>query len=654
MKHRFLFIIALLLTAATGAWADDDPAPIALTYDATAGAWTYSQPAYDVELEVTYKTDLTLTVSLSGWTYGGTANTPTVTGNEGSCTVTYNYKKKDADDETYSADVPTDAGTYTIRATVAETDDYADGVATADFTIAAADIAAIDITAPTANTLNFTGQAQALIVAGSVAGGIGTMQYSLDGTNWSTDIPTGSAEGDYIVYYKVVGDGNHNDVAAKSLKVTIGEALDIDLTSTDGKEWTYDQPAYDVELEVEYYPAATLVDGTDQAPAVSADPVYVSTDAPLFTAGSASQGTLMYAISTSDTEAPAITAFTATVPTAQSYTEPTTLYAWYYILGSDAGVGGATATYGNSEVFGPLTVKLYRDLFDGVSAVLDNGSRVRLIMNEGKYQPIEPLTYTLTDISDAENPKTLVSVTDYTYGGLQRLEDGSFVDVTDESNLPPGTYRAQFNGMGDFAGWKPTDSVFELYYGYEVYVPAHEYVTYCSTEALTLEDENAALYTITAVSNSEATLSRALTVAPASTPLLVENNSDESRTILLIPTDKQADDVTPATEFIGVLTAERTLSKNDYFDYYAFNGLDFVYVVNPVDIPVGKCFIGIQTGNLSARSITIRRSATAIGVTLVNSEEVNSEEWFDLNGRKVNKPTKKGIYIKNGKKVVIK
>ena len=156
------------------------------------------------------------------------------------------------------------------------------------------------------------------------------------------------------------------------------------------------------------------------------------------------------------------------------------------------------------------------------------------------------------------------------------------------------------------------------------------------------------------MSNSEATLSRALTVAPARTPLLVENNSDESRTILLIPTDKQADDVTPATEFNVVLDAERTLSKNDYFDYYAFNGLDFVYVVNPVDIPVGKCFIGIQTGNLSARSITIRRSATAIGATLVNSEKVNSEEWFDLNGRKVNKPTKKGIYIQNGKKVVIK
>ena len=176
MKHRFLYIMTLLLTVATGAWADDDPAPISLTSSADGTVWTLStMPEYDVELEVTYKTDLTLSVSITDWTYGGTAATPSVTGNTGNGAVTYEYKLKSAADNTYSADVPTDAGTYTIRATVAETDDYADGVATADFTIAAADIAATDITAPTANTLNFTGQAQALIVAGSVVGGIGTI-----------------------------------------------------------------------------------------------------------------------------------------------------------------------------------------------------------------------------------------------------------------------------------------------------------------------------------------------------------------------------------------------------------------------------------------------------------------------------------------------
>ena len=49
--------MALLLTVATGAWADDDPAPIDLTPSADGTVWTLStMPEYDVELEVTYYT----------------------------------------------------------------------------------------------------------------------------------------------------------------------------------------------------------------------------------------------------------------------------------------------------------------------------------------------------------------------------------------------------------------------------------------------------------------------------------------------------------------------------------------------------------------------------------------------------------------------
>ena len=310
--------------------------------------------------------------------------------------------------------------------------------------------------------------------------------------------------------------------------------------------------------------------------------------------------------------------------------------------------------------------ELVRDLqleveFDGLPG------NARVAKNqEGKFQLVDAFTINLLDNIDPNNVKsitkndginfTIVKIVEIEEEPYYRIDEESAMSVEDFlADAQPGIYciKATASETSPYDGYIYS-SMFNLFQGYEVYVPAHEYVTYCSTEALTLEDENAALYTITAVSNSEATLSRALTVAPATTPLLVENNSDESRTILLIPTDKQADDVTPAEEFIGVLDADRDLYKNNTFDFYAFNGLDFVLVNNLVTIPVGKCFIGIQTGNLSARSITIRRSATAIDATLMNNEEMNNEQWFDLNGRKVNKPTKKGIYIKNGQKVVIK
>ena len=257
--------MALLLTAAS-AWADDEPATIDLTYDATAGAWTYSQPAYDVELEVTYKTDLTLTVSLSGWTYGATANTPTVTGNTGNGAVTYNYKKKDADDETYSADVPTDAGIYTIRATVAETDDYADGTATADFTIAQA---AATISYETASVTKTYGDAafiNTLTKTPATGTGLGTVAYTSSSdevatidasTGEVTIIGAGSAtitatvtDGDNYTYSGM--EGYNSDSKTASVNYT----LTVNPVSLEGATVTLSQESYDY-------------DGTAKVPTVS-------------------------------------------------------------------------------------------------------------------------------------------------------------------------------------------------------------------------------------------------------------------------------------------------------------------------------------------------------------------------------------------------
>lgn len=76
-----------------------------------------------------------VSVSLGGWTYGDTAKAPTVSGNLGNANVTYQYKAADAADETYTNVVPTNAGTYTVKATVAESANYAAATATRNFTI---------------------------------------------------------------------------------------------------------------------------------------------------------------------------------------------------------------------------------------------------------------------------------------------------------------------------------------------------------------------------------------------------------------------------------------------------------------------------------------------------------------------------------------
>ena len=186
------------------------------------------------KVEVTIaRADITPSVSIVGWTYGQTANTPTVgdTDNPGNGEVTYTYKVKDADDSTYNATVPTDAGNYTVKAVVAETSNYNSGEAAANFTIAKANATVTN--APAARSLTYTGSAQTIVTEGTTTDG--TMHYTLgtDATtapteNWGETIPTAANVGTYYVWYKVVGDANHNDSASACVTTVISPAPSYD------------------------------------------------------------------------------------------------------------------------------------------------------------------------------------------------------------------------------------------------------------------------------------------------------------------------------------------------------------------------------------------------------------------------------------------
>jgi len=80
------------------------------------------------------KADNTLVISCDNITFGGTP-TPQVTTNTSGGNVTYEYKLKDANDDTYTATVPTNAGNYTVRGTSASTENYNLATATDDFSI---------------------------------------------------------------------------------------------------------------------------------------------------------------------------------------------------------------------------------------------------------------------------------------------------------------------------------------------------------------------------------------------------------------------------------------------------------------------------------------------------------------------------------------
>lgn len=117
----------------------------------------------------------------------------------------------------WSTEIPTasDAGTYVVRVR------DANGVEGAPVTVII-DKVTPTVTAPSPQTsLTYTGSSQALLTAGSTSDG--TVEYSLDGSSWTTNIPskTDANTTGYTTYYRVIGDKNHYDVDTTSLGATV-------------------------------------------------------------------------------------------------------------------------------------------------------------------------------------------------------------------------------------------------------------------------------------------------------------------------------------------------------------------------------------------------------------------------------------------------
>ena len=302
--------------------------------------------------------------------------------------------------------------------------------------------------------------------------------------------------------------------------------------------------------------------------------------------------------------------------------------------------------------------ELVRDMTVDVAATI--ADRIRIKKENNDYVAV-----TATELIPAVSDKisgtavAMTATTDYT-AQLQKKTEGDTPTWADATTLSVGTFRYVITGTGLYDG-KITTNEFQLFEGYEVTIPAGEYATYFKDEALYVENENAQLYTISSVTESEAVLSDAITVAPANTPLLVYNKSQtETLTFLLIPTtDKTPDNVTAATQFVGTLEATTIPASTTGADNYALNGYAFVWVKTAIEVGANKCWLHIASQPAGARgntrSITGGNGTTGIESIHNSQSTLDNEGWYDLNGRKLQSaPNRKGIYIHNGKKVVMK
>lgn len=310
--------------------------------------------------------------------------------------------------------------------------------------------------------------------------------------------------------------------------------------------------------------------------------------------------------------------------------------------------------------------ELVRDMEIAVNAVMPASIRIQQKQQGSGYEPVDD-TKMIPEVKDEisgtavpmiEKTQETEETGDYTLQ-LQKKVDNEWTSVSPDV-LGPGTYRYVVTGANLYDGTTTTNE-FRLTEGYPVTVPAHGFVTYYSDEKLTINDAAAGIYTVQNVTATNAVLSSAITVAPANTPLLIYNTSDEPKTFLLIPTDGDADEVSYAAQFKGTLEDKEMPGSDDETDYYVCNGFDFAWVKSAGTIAANRCWLEITNQSQGARTINIV-FGDGTGLNAIGNGQLTNADGglYDLNGRKVvhgtssNATLRKGVYIRNGKKVIKK
>ncbi len=159
---------------------------------------------------------------------------------------------------------------------------------------------------------------------------------------------------------------------------------------------------------------------------------------------------------------------------------------------------------------------------------------------------------------------------------------------------------------------------------------------YSANEDLVLPESGIAVYMITGIEGNTL-ITQAVSYIPKGVPVLIEKT--ETAVEAKDPSEAGTNMLQYATEDVA---ASGTL-------YILYNG---EYVKATGTIPQGKCYLKLNKPS-GARALAIGNNNGTTSISNFNAD-TETDRWFDLNGQRISKPQKKGLYIKNGKKIVVK
>lgn len=268
------------------------------------------------------------------------------------------------------------------------------------------------------------------------------------------------------------------------------------------------------------------------------------------------------------------------------------------------------------------------------------------------YEPVKPAVSSVT-LTTGNLTQTLRSGIDYV-----AINDGSY-----SNNTAVGNATVTITGAGGYAGTSK-DRNFAIYRHLSI-SGATNYFTYYANEDLSIyHPEYYHAYTITAVNwtTGEVTLSE-LDYIPANKPVLVSSPNYSHCQInndYYFTAHTAGSPTEPCANFKGETTAktlEQLKTENNASEIYVLRGNNFVRATSGT-LPARHCYIFKPSSLVPAPAHLIisfegESDTTGIGSVEDESLENGNEKIYDLSGRQVKTPGK-GVYIINGKKIMIK
>ena len=587
---------------------------ITVTKNETDGTWSFTMPEANVWVVVTYTKNLqdAWIQAIADQTYTGEAIEPAVVVKDGETTLVLNTDYTVA----YSNNVET--GTATV--TVTGTGNYS-GTATANFTIVA-DKSALNTAITEADTYYNSikdDHAEAAAALKTAIDNAKAMQEKGDATQEEVNTALSA-----LTTAKTTAEG--------AVLTETKTALNNDITAAE----TY----YNSIKDSNPTAAATLLEAINAAKAVKDN---------------------------TDATQEQVDAAIAALASAKTTAEQTVLTDTKSAL--NTAITDAEAYYNSIKDSNPTAAATLLEAINAAKAVKDNtdatqeqvDAAIAALASAKTTAEQTVLTETKNELNDAitEAEAYYNSIKDSNPAAAATLLDAinAAKTVKDNADATQSEIETAAQTLTDALNAAKADVALKRI---TLTIPAKSYMARIDADKRQIETAVAGvkLYSVKSVTNTEVELTAELSVIAAEMPYFIYNDNDTEVEVSIIVSSSDPDNVEYDSEHFKGTLVDKTFTDEDMqqADHYVLSGgSSFVWVKDAGTLSAGKCWIElIPTSAAHARRLSIVHEGETTGISTVKTTvDTKDAAVYDLQGRRVMQPTK-GLFIVNGKKVVIK